>query len=149
MKFQFSYDYTSTHSFEKKQKIVGGGGVAQSLNHIQLLATAWIIANQASLFSTISWYLLKFMSIEFIRLYNHLILCCPLLLWPSIFPSISVCVLVTLSHVQLFVTPCIVAHLASLSMGFSRQEYWSRLPCPSPEDLQTLVSCIAGKFFTV
>ena len=43
-----------------------------------------------------------------------------------------------LSHfslVQLFATPWTVAHQAPLSMGFSRQEYWNGLPCPSPEDL--------------
>ena len=39
------------------------------------------------------------------------------------------------SCVQLFVTPWTVAHQAPLSMGFSRQEYQSGLPCPSPEDL--------------
>ena len=37
-----------------------------------------------------------------------------------------------LSHEQLFVTPWTVAHQTLLSMGFSRQEYWSGLPCPSP-----------------
>ena len=41
----------------------------------------------------------------------------------------------SLSHVRLFVT---VAHQAPLSMGFSRQEYWSGLPCPSPGDLPDL-----------
>ena len=45
---------------------------------------------QASLFSTISWSLLKHMSIESVMPPNHLILCCPLLLLPSIFPSIRV-----------------------------------------------------------
>ena len=40
-----------------------------------------------------------------------------------------------LSHVQLFATLWTVAYQASLSMGFSRQEYWSGLPLPSPEDL--------------
>ena len=40
-----------------------------------------------------------------------------------------------LSRVQLFVTPWTVAYQASLSMGFSRQEYWSGLPFPSPGDL--------------
>ena len=40
-----------------------------------------------------------------------------------------------LSRVQLFATPWTVAHQAPLSMGFSRQEYWSRLPFPSPGDL--------------
>ena len=38
------------------------------------------------------------------------------------------------NHVQLFVTPLTVAHQAPLSMGFSRQEYWSRLPFTSPDD---------------
>ena len=40
-----------------------------------------------------------------------------------------------LSRVQLFATPWTVAHQAPLSMGFSRQEYWSGLPCPSPANL--------------
>ena len=53
-----------------------------------------------------------------------------------------------------FVTPCTVALQAPLSMGFSREEYWSGLPFPFPGDLpspginQTQVSCIAGGFFT-
>ena len=41
----------------------------------------------------------------------------------------------SLSRVQLFATPWTVAYQASLSMGFSRQEYWSGLPFPSPGDL--------------
>ena len=41
----------------------------------------------------------------------------------------------SLSHVQLFATPWTVAHQAPLSMGFSRQEYWSGLPSPSPGGL--------------
>ena len=41
----------------------------------------------------------------------------------------------SLSHVQLFATPWTVAYQASLSMGFSKQEYWSGLPFPSPGDL--------------
>ena len=44
----------------------------------------------------------------------------------------------SLSCVQLFVTPQTVAHQAPLSMGFSRQEYWCGLPCPPPEDLPDL-----------
>ena len=44
----------------------------------------------------------------------------------------------SLSHVRLFVTPWTVAHQASPSMGFSRQEYWSGLPFPSPGDLPHL-----------
>ena len=39
------------------------------------------------------------------------------------------------NHVQFFVTPWTVAHQAPLSMGFSKQEYWSGLPFPSPGDL--------------
>ena len=45
------------------------------------------------------------------------------------------CVLSHFGHVQLFVTPWTVARQAPLSMGFSRQEYWSGLPCPLPGDL--------------
>ena len=41
----------------------------------------------------------------------------------------------SLSRVQLFVTPWTVSHQAPPSMGFSRQEYWSGLPFPSPGDL--------------
>ena len=52
--------------------------------------TPWIAAHQASLSFTMSWSLLKLMSIESVMPYNHLILCQPLLLLPSIFPSIRV-----------------------------------------------------------
>ena len=45
------------------------------------------------------------------------------------------CCAYSLSCIQLFVTPWTVAHQAPLSMGFSRQEYWSGLPCPPPGDL--------------
>ena len=63
-----------------------------------------------------------------------------------------VCVCV-LSHVQLFVTPWTVAHQAPLSVGFSRQEYWSGLPFPSPGDLpnpgiKSHVSCIGRWIIT-
>ena len=54
----------------------------QSLSHIQLFATPWTAANSQSL--------LKLMSIEFVMPSNHLILCCPVLLLPSIFHSIRV-----------------------------------------------------------
>ena len=50
--------------------------------------TSWTAAHQASLSFTVSWNLLKFMSIELVMLYNHLILCRPLLFLPSIFPCI-------------------------------------------------------------
>ena len=48
------------------------------------------------------------------------------------------CILSCFSHVQLFVTPWTVALQVPLSMRFSRQEYWSGLPFPSPEDLDGL-----------
>ena len=62
----------------------------QSLSRVQLFATPWTAAGQASLSITNSWSLLKLMSIELVMPSNHLILCCPLLLLPSIFPSIRV-----------------------------------------------------------
>ena len=62
----------------------------QSLSHVWLFATPWTAACQASLSITNSWSLLKLMSIESVRPSNHLILCHPLLLLPSIFPSIRV-----------------------------------------------------------
>ena len=45
------------------------------------------------------------------------------------------CVLSHFSHVRLFMTLWTIARQAPLSMGFSRQEYWSGLPCPPPGDL--------------
>ena len=61
----------------------------QSLSHVQLFATPWTAVCQASLFTN-SWSLLKLMSIELVMPSNHLILCCPLLLLPVIFPRIRV-----------------------------------------------------------
>ena len=62
----------------------------QSLSCVRLFATPWAAACQASLSITNSWSLFKFMSIVLVMLSNHLILCHPLLLLPSIFPSIRV-----------------------------------------------------------
>ena len=62
----------------------------QLLSHVQLFATPWTVACQASLFITNSQSLLKLMSIELVMSSNHLILCCPLLLLLSIFLSIRV-----------------------------------------------------------
>ena len=62
----------------------------QFLHHVQLFATPWTAARQASLSITNSRSLLKLMSIESVMPSNHLILCRPLLLLPSIFPSIKV-----------------------------------------------------------
>ena len=62
----------------------------QSLSHVQLCATPWTAARQASLSITNSQSLIKVMSVELVMPSNHLILCRPLLLLPSIFPSIRV-----------------------------------------------------------
>ena len=59
----------------------------QSLSHVRLFATLWTAALQASLSITNSLSLLKLMSIESVMPCNHLTLCHPLLLLPSIFPS--------------------------------------------------------------
>ena len=71
---------------EKKQNISS----VQSLSRVQLFATPWTAARQASLYITNSCSLLKLMSIESVMPSSYLILCCPLLLLPSIFPSIRV-----------------------------------------------------------
>ena len=62
----------------------------QSLSRVWLFATLWTAARQASLSITNSWSLLKLMSIKSVMPSNHLILCHPRLLLPSIFPSIRV-----------------------------------------------------------
>ena len=68
----------------------------------------------------------------------------------------TVCVLSCFSRVRLFVTLWTVAHQAPLSMGFSRQEHWSVLPCPPPRDLPNpgiepfflMSPALAGGYFT-
>ena len=62
----------------------------QSLSHVWLFGTSWTAARQASLSITNSLSLHKLMSIELVMPSNHLILCHPLLLLPSVFPSIGV-----------------------------------------------------------
>ena len=62
----------------------------QSFSGVWLCATPWIAAHQASLSITSSWSLLKLMSIELVMASSHLILCRPLLLLPTIPPSIRV-----------------------------------------------------------
>ena len=63
---------------------------AQSLSRVRLFVTPWTVAHQASLSITNSQSLLKLMSIKSVMPSNHLILCYPLLLLPSTFPSIRV-----------------------------------------------------------
>ena len=68
----------------------GNKSSVQLLSRVQLFATPWTAAHQASLSITISQSVLKLMCIESVMPSNHLILCCPLLLPPSIFASIRV-----------------------------------------------------------
>ena len=73
----------------------------------------------------------------------------------TVFPGSHVCVLSLFSRVRLFVTPWTVAGQASLSVGFSRQEYWSGLSCFPPGDLpypgikpESFMSpALGGRFF--
>ena len=70
--------------------MVKGNNSVQLLSRVRLFATPWTAAHQASLFITNSQSFLKLMSIESVMPSNHLILCRPLILPPSIFPSIKV-----------------------------------------------------------
>ena len=121
---------------------------------VQLFATPWTVACQASLSFTISRSFLDLMSIESVMPSSHLILCFSLLLLPSIFSSIRVfcselalnirgvcvCVCVCVKLLQSCQTlcdsmDCKPTYGAPLSMGFFREEYWTGLPCPPPGDL--------------
>ena len=75
---------------EKPSKFTWECCSVQLLSHVWLFATPWTAARQASLSITNYWSLLKLMSIELVIPSNYLILCHPLLLMPSIFPSIRV-----------------------------------------------------------
>ena len=133
-------------------------------SHVQLFAIPWTVACQTPLF------------IEFFRQEYWSELPCPL---PGDLPSPGIelvsltspalaggffttsatweapkMVVLMLSHVNLFVTPWTVVHQAPLSMGFSRQEYWSGLPTPGDlpdpgiEPTSPAASALAGGFFT-
>jgi len=90
----------------------------QSLSCVQLFATSWTAARQASLSITNSWSLLKLMSVESVMPSSHLILCRPLLLPPSTSPSISS--VQSLNPVRFFATPLRPHELQH-----------ARPPCPS------------------
>ena len=81
----FKNDKNTELVFRRQQILV-----VQSLSHVQVCAIPETAACQASLSFTISWSLLKLMSIELVIPSTHLVLCHPLLLLPSIFPSIRV-----------------------------------------------------------
>ena len=80
----------SLHVSSLKTTLLIGLAVVQLLRHVRLFATPWSAAFQASLSFTISWSLLKFMSIELVMPSYYPIICCPPLLLPSIFLSIRV-----------------------------------------------------------
>ena len=99
----FLQSFPTSGSFPLSQFFASGGqsiGVSasasvqlssvQSLSCVWLFVTPWTAAHQASLSITNSWSLLKLMSIELVMPSNHLIICCPPCLLPSIFPSIRV-----------------------------------------------------------
>ena len=75
---------------EKWSKYIKRISSVQSLSRVQLFVTPGTAAHQASLSITNSWSLIKLISIESVMPCNHLLLCCPLLLLPSVPPSIRV-----------------------------------------------------------
>jgi len=86
LSFLYGPTLTSVHDYWKNHLFSS----VQSFSSVQLFVTLWTAARQASLCITNFWSLLKLMSIESVMPSNHLILCHPLLLLPSIFPTISV-----------------------------------------------------------
>ena len=72
----------------------------QSLSHVRPFVTPWAAACYATPTCSISWSVLKLMPIESVMPSNHLILCCPLLLLPSIFPNIRVFSNESALHIQ-------------------------------------------------
>ena len=74
--------------------------IVQLFSPVCLVETPWTAARQPSLSFAISWSLRRLMSVELIMPSNHLILCCPLLLLPSIFPSITVFSTESVLHIR-------------------------------------------------
>ena len=90
----YTYRYTDTDTYSDKQTHAHIHThmhiIVLSLSKVQQFATQRTVEHQGTLFFTVSHSLLKFMSIKVVILSNHFILCHPLFLWPSIFPSIRV-----------------------------------------------------------
>ena len=103
----------------------------QSLSHVQLFATPWTVAHQASLSIINSWNLLKLMSIESVMPSNHLVLCHPLLLLTSIFPGIRV-----------FSNESVLRIRWPMywSFSISPSNEYSGLPLPSPVNISVCCS---------
>ncbi|XP_055426419.1 exocyst complex component 2 isoform X3 [Bubalus kerabau] len=117
--------------------------VVQSLSCVRLSATPWTVARQASLSFTISWSLLKLMSIESVMLSNHLILCHPLLL-PSVFPSIKV-----FSSVRNYLKEALVNIIAVHAEVFTVSKdlvprVLSRVVEAVSEELSRLMQCVSS-----
>ena len=123
--------------------------VLQFLSWVQLLATPWTGAHQASLSPTISQSLPKLMSIESAIPSNHLILCCRLFLLPSIFPSIRVfsnesTLCIRWPNYWSFSFSIIPSNEYSGLISFRTDWFWS--PC-SPRD--SLESSLTPQFKTI
>ena len=93
---QLLYNVTLVSSIQWSESSIS----SVQLSHVRLCATPWIPAHQASLSITNSWSLFKLMSIESVMPSNHLILCCSILLPPSIFPSIRIFSNESVLHIQ-------------------------------------------------
>ena len=139
--------------------------LVQSLSRVWLFATPW--TQQVSLSFTISQSLFKLMSIELVMLSNHLILCCPLLLLPSVFPasgsflvsqffasggqSIGASASVLPVNIQGWFSLGLTGLISLQSQGLSRR---SNTIVPPPGDLPDLgikpaSPVLAGRFFTI
>ena len=118
--------------------------VVQSLSHVWLFITPWTVACQTSLSSTISWSLLRFMSIELMMPSNHCILCGPILLCvctKSLQSCLTLCDAMDCSPPGSSVHGILQAWILKwVAMPSSRGSSWLRD--------QTCISCIAGQFFT-
>ena len=92
--------------------------VVRSLSHVQLFATPWTAAHQASLSFTLSQSLLRFVSLESVVLSDRLILCHSLLLLPSVFPSIRVFSNESALHIRCFSISPINEYYGWFPLGF-------------------------------
>ena len=112
----------------------------QSPSHVQLFATSWTAACQGSLPITNFQSLLKLMSLESVMPSNHLILCCPLLLLPSIFPSSTVFAneLVLPIRWPKYIMCTDIQSTSCEMLGWMKLKLESRLPreIPIPSDMQ-------------
>ena len=95
--------------------------VVQLLSHVRIFVTPWTAARQALLSFTISWSMLKLMSIESVMPSNHFILCRPLLLLPLIFPSSRVFSNESVLHIR---WPKYWSFSLSISPSNDKGSYW-------------------------